>query len=399
MLYQLFKKIINTKVGRSNYILATVGLAIAIVLILGSLFVKFNFKKLHGNKTQYLVITKIVTGSMMVSPNLSTFTEADIEKIKQTPFFDSVQGVKSSLFRCKLKVPMASLPFSTEMFFESVPDAYLDKMPSEWKWQQGDNTIQAIAPRFFVDMFNYGFAVGQELPQLSDTTVTQIPFDFYISNKDETKTAKFNGSIGALSSRFFSLLVPESFMDWANKNFGYVANKAPTSVIVKAKNPADESMHKWLKANGLKSDFGMSRYSHYSFIINIIDKFATILGIVLFGFVIIIFVLYLQLTIVNAKKELALLSSLGTSKTQLRKFLLYKTMPIHFILFIVIVSILAIIQYLMHINKQLQYKEINLPAMLPWQIGVVAILLLAIILAINIYTINKKVNFTAKEND
>ncbi len=390
MLYKILKKVINTKVGRGNYWLATGGLTLAVLLILSAVFVKYNFQKLQGNKSQYLVITKIVTGKMMVNQSLSTFSKAQVNQLASSEHFDSVQPVQSSLFKCKLRVPMESLPLSTDMFFESVPDHYIDNLPKDWKWSIGENTIQAVAPRFFVDMYNYGFAVGQQMPQLSDSTITQIPFDFYISNQDESKKMKFSGRIGSLSNRFYSLLVPESFLNWANQNFGYVSNKQPTSVIVKAKEPASEKMHAFLKKNGFKSDYGMSRYSHYAFAINAIDKVATVLGILLFLFVLIIFVLYLQLTISNAKEELTLLTSLGTSPKQLRQYLLRKTLPAHFAIFAIILIAFAITQYLLSINKSLIYQEFRLPAFMPWQVIFTAIILFGMITFINYRTIVNK---------
>ncbi len=393
MLHKLLHKIINTRIGKSNYYLATAGLVLALFLILIAVFVKQNFAQLKGNKTQYLVITKRINEAMMADINKSSFTINEIENIKKSNYFDSVQGVKTSLFKVNLTVPMNTLPLSTDMFFESVPDAYLDVKPKDWDWQPGDISIKAIAPRFFVDMYNYGFAVGQQLPQLSDTTIHKIPFDFNITNKDETAKVKFDGGIGALSNRFFGILVPESFMDWANKNYGFMPFKNPTSVVVKAKDPVNEKLHQFLKENGWKSDYGLSKYSNYAFYIKVTEKASTILGLLFLGFALLVLIMHIQLTITNAKEEIYLLKTLGTSPRQLQKFLMKKIMPIYFIIIGIILLLLAVVQYLFATNETLQYKEIVLPKILPMQVFAVAGLLLLALWAINFWCVKKYIKF------
>jgi hypothetical protein len=392
MLHQLLHKIINTRIGKQNFYLATGGLALALFLILVSFFVKHNFNSLKGNKTQYIVITKRINEAMMADVNMSTFSKEEVTVLKNAPFFDSIQGVKTSLFKVKLSVPMATLPLSTDMFFESVPDAYLDVKPKNWDWQPGDISIKMIAPRFFVDMYNYGFAVGQQLPQLSDTTINKIPFDFVISNKEESSQVKFDGNIGGLSNRFFGILVPESFMDWANKYYGFLPFKNPTSIVAKAKNPSDEKLHQFLQVNGYKSDYGTSKYSQYGFVIKIVEQVSLILGLLFLLFALLVLMMHIKLTIANAKEEIYLLKILGTSPKQLQSFLMKKVMPVYIIIISSILILLSLFQYHLATSIKLQQQEIVLPKILPIPIFFVAFFLLLILWGINFWSVKKHIN-------
>lgn len=386
----LLKKIINTSLGKINFWLATVGLGLALLLILAAVQLKYNFESLKGSKTQYLLISKEITNAMMGDISKSSFSDSEIKKLQECNFFDSVQGIKTSLFKVKLDIPLNTIPLNTDMFFESVPDAYLDVMPKGWAWQPGDGDLQGIAPRFLLDMYNYGFAVGQQLPQLSQETIGTIPLNFTISNGDGSKKTVFKGNIGALSNRYMSILVPESFMNWANNNYGYITKKPATRVVVKAKDPTSKAMNSFLSNQGLKTDYGDSRYSKYGFILSLIEKASKVNGVLFFCFAMLVFVLFIQLTIVNAKTELQLLATLGTSPRQLQQFLLKKITPIYIYTIGIILLVLSVAQYLLATNNNLQLSDIYLPYLLPLPVLLTALLLLFILCAVNYYTIKKQ---------
>jgi hypothetical protein len=390
----LLKKIISTSVGKTNFWLAISGLALSLLLILAAVQLKENFKQLKGNKTQYLVINKKISNEMMGNISKSTFSNEEIEALRKTNFFDSIQGIKTSLFKVKLSVPINTIPLSTDMYFESVPDAYLDVMPKEWKWEPGDGSLQGIAPRFLVDMYNYGFAVGQQLPQLSDTTIGTIPLNFNISNEDGSKTILFKGNIGALSNRFMSILVPESFMDWANANFGFIQSKQATGIVAKAKDPASAVMNDYLKNNGLKTDYGQGRYAHYGVIIKVIETMSKVNGFIFFGFALLVFMMFIQLTIINAKQEINLLTTLGTSPNQLQQFLMKKLLPIYGVTIGIILLVLSIAQIVLAGNTTLIRNEIVLPYILPLQVFITAAIIFGILWAVNYYTVRKFIRKT-----
>ncbi len=383
----LLKKIVGSSMGRGTFWIALLGLSLALLLILAAVQLRGNFAQLQGNKTKYVVINKTITNEMMGNVSKSTFTPKEITELQQCTYFDSLQPIKTSLCKVKLEIPIKSIPLNTDMYFQSVPDAYLDVQPKDWKWSPGDGAVKGIAPRFLVDMYNYGFAVGQQLPQLSEATIGSIPLDFTISNATDANTIKFKGNIGALSNRFFSILVPDNFMDYINKNYGFMEFKPPTGLVAKAKDPTSTAMLKYLNTKGLKTDYGMGRYSQYGFIISVIETMSKVNGFLFFGFALLVFMLFVQLTIVNAKTELQLLTTLGTSPTQLRKYLLGRIMPVFAITIGVILLILSVVQLLLSTSTQLKDAEIVLTPYIPFTVLIAALIMYGVLWAVNYYTI------------
>ena len=72
------------------------------------------------------------------------------------------------------------IPFYTDLFFESVPDEFIDVKSNDWKWNGNSQFIPMIVPNIFLDMYNFGFAASQNLPQLSQQLVMNLPLNITI---------------------------------------------------------------------------------------------------------------------------------------------------------------------------------------------------------------------------
>jgi hypothetical protein len=362
MLNSIFNKIINTSIGKKNLWLAIGGIFLSVLLILASVQLRYNFKQLLKKDSRYLVITKKITNEMMGDVRKSTFSNAEVEDLKRQPYFDSMQPVKTSLFKVKLDIPLNSLPLNTDLFFEAVPNAYLDVVPPGWDWQPGQNRVVGIAPRFLLDMYNYGFAIGQQLPQLSEETIQTIPMNFHLSNADNTSTIDFKGNIGGLSSRFSSILVNEKFLDWANKFYGFKDVPPPARMVAVAKDASSRAMRNYFKSNGMEADFGTGRYAKWAGTIKFIQTLLTVIGVVLFTFALLVLLMFIQLTVTNAKNEIELMSMLGVSPGQLRSFLVRKMTPYFGAAIGTAVFIIVAVQFLfLYNNKRLIDDDIVLP--------------------------------------
>lgn len=397
MLNRLLKKIINTGIGRVNFVLAISGLFVSVLLILAAVQLRHNFRKLQRSGNQYLVITKRITNAMMGDLTKSSFSEAEIANLKAQSYFDSVQPMKASLFKVKLDIPLNSLPLNADLFFESVPDAYLDVKPENWDWNPGDQRISAIAPRFLLDLYNYGIAIGQRLSQLSEETVKIVPMNFHISNHDGTNSIDFKGNIGALSSRFGSILVPEKFLTWANQRFGFKEAAAPARMVVKAKNPTSREMNRYLKQKGWESDYGVGRFSKWGYIVRYVEMIITIIGAVLFGFALLVFIMFIQLTVAHAKTEIQLLHTLGTAPKQLTAFLMKRLMPVYLLVITMALAVIAVVQFLLSKSSGLKAQEINLAPVPGMPVILCAVALMAILWLFNYRTIKKQLGRTAGE--
>ena len=61
----------------------------------------------------------------------------------------------------------AGIHLSTEMFFEAVPDKFVDVSLDKWHFDENTHTIPIIIPRNYLNLYNFGFAQSRSLPKLS----------------------------------------------------------------------------------------------------------------------------------------------------------------------------------------------------------------------------------------
>lgn len=396
MLNRLLKKIISTSIGRMNFVLAISGLFVSVLLILAALQIRHNFRGLQRAGNQYLIISKRITNEMMGNISKSSFSAEEVAGLRATPYFDSLQPIKTSLFKVKMDIPMNSLPLNTDLFFEAVPDAYIDGIPEKWGWNEGEPYIPVIAPRFLLDLYNYGMAVGQRLPQLSEESIKVIPLNFHFSNMDDSKRIDFKGNVMGLSSRFATVLVPENFLDWANKQLGFKEVTQPARLVVKAKNPTDGAMNRYLKSHGWESDYGVGRFSKWAYIIHLVETIITVIGVVLFGFALLVFIMFIQLTVTHAKTEIQLLHTLGAAPKQLRNFLMGRLMPVYVLVIVMAFLTIAAVQVWLSGSKTLHEQDIMLQ---PWpglNVAACTLLLIGILWFLNYFTIKRQISRTAK---
>ena len=54
------------------------------------------------------------------------------------------------------------LHMSTAMFFESVPDEYVDVNLDKWEFDENERVVPIIIPRNYLNLYNFGFVTKPE---------------------------------------------------------------------------------------------------------------------------------------------------------------------------------------------------------------------------------------------
>jgi len=346
--FQLLKKIIQTGIGKSRLLMATAGLGIAMVLLLIAIQAHTNFNQLlYGRQNQnesadFLVVNKKITNAMMGQSDKSMFTAEELQTIKQQSFVEAAGYITSSQFKVTAAAP-GELQFYTDMFFESVPDSFIDVKNEEWKWQEGDGVIPIILPNDFLNLYNFGFALSQDLPQVSQETVKNLPVKITVSRG--LLSSQFTGHIVGFSDRISSFLVPAAFMDWANNRYGNGKAAAPSRIVIKTSDPANPALVKFLDDHGYTTNQDKIKYSKTKLIVQTIVSVIGFFGIVLLLFALLVFSMFIQLIIASCKKEIQLLVTLGTAPAQLRRYLLRQFVPLYVVTGIVAVLLVAVLQW------------------------------------------------------
>ena len=137
----------------------------------------------------------------------ATFSRSEIKDIREQPFADKVVGFISNQFSLSAFTESKRFPdFYTDLFFEAIPDEYLDVKNPEWHWVAGQKTIPVILPQDYLNLYNFGFAPSQGLPQISPKTISLVNFKIEISGRG--KSDQYKGRIIGFSNRINSILVP-----------------------------------------------------------------------------------------------------------------------------------------------------------------------------------------------
>ncbi|MFL9482947.1 hypothetical protein ACI6Q2_09225 [Chitinophagaceae bacterium LWZ2-11] len=390
MLQQLLKKLIKTSAGRGRFVMAMIGLAVALTLILSAVQLQANYNELLHGKTNkdsvadFLLVNKVVTNETVGSTALA---DTEIINLKHQPFIDDVGVLTAARFKISAESPSAGIPFSTDLFFESVPDAFLDINNPEWKWDENAQFVPVILPTMFLDMYNFGFSASQNLPQITPDIVKNLPVKITIRSAEGP--VFYYAKVVAFSDRISSVLVPQTFMNWANKRFGSSQDAKPSRVVIRTKDPGNPELVSYLQKHGLTADADKTRFSKYRQIVNVVVNVSWGAGGIMFLFAILIFTLFIQLTIASCKAEIVLLSTIGTSPKQLYRFLVKQFFPINIVVVGVTLIIIAGLQYFAH--QYLEQKNIYIQPAISVFTVLAALFVLLILWIVNSVTIKRYV--------
>jgi hypothetical protein len=327
------------------------GLAIGVMLLLCCVQLYTNINQLLREKNprkngfDFISVTKTVTNENMGKDN--RFTDADVADFKQQKFIEDAAPLISNQFRAKASAGDI-IPFSTDLFLESIQDNFIDTLPTNFTWQPGQQDVPIIFSADFLEMYNV-FAPAQGLPQLSESSIGAVNIVLECLAPDGT-AMKFRGHIVAVSDRLNTVLVPESFLKWGNKMFSTQPQQPAARVYVKTVDANSAALQNYLQqknyhVNKDKTKFGRIKSTLQAIVAGLagLAVLVVLLSILLFSF-------YLQLMISRSKDNLQLLLTLGYSPLWLSKTVTKKWIPVYAIIILIALAATQIFQYLFQQN-------------------------------------------------
>ena len=322
-------------------ILAVAGALFGLIVLLASLQAYLDFKNLLVNKSdlihpQYIIINKKVSLLNTIAFSNSAFSDEEIESLKKVEDVERVGEFTSNLFSAQAYIDKndeKNIPgFYTDLFFESVEDVFIDVKSDQWKWSPGDSVVPIIIPADYLNLYNFGFAPSQNLPQISKKTVEAVKFNVRIKGSDSTATIL--ASVAGFSDRINSFLVPKNFLDAANKTFAQKRSKGPSRLIIVSKDPTSPALMKYLDANGYETSAENLKNSKLSLVLRIIMNVLAAIGSMIILLSLLGFVQYSQLMISKSKYEIQTLIQLGYYHfTIFKKYFLFYVILFSFVLF------------------------------------------------------------------
>ena len=340
-------------------------------------------------KSDYLIVNKEIGAMSAFTGAQNTFTEEEIDEFKESGFVERIGAFTPSSFNVRAQFEVEGfMNFSTEMFFESAPDDFVDVKSDAWRYVEGSDEIPIILPKNYLDLYNFGYAQGKGLPKLSEGILGAMRLKILIGSNGENE--EFLGRIVGFSSRLNTILVPEGFMQWANgKYMNSNVEKDPTRLVVEVTNPADERVASFLQERGYETDADKLDASKTTFVLRVIVSIVMAIGIVisLLSFYILMLSIFLLVQKNSAKLENLLLLGYSPAKVSFP----YQAMTISLN---VLVLILAIVVMLIVRAVYLSYFEsffpnISVQGVFPAFLA--GLLLLVIVSVFHVIVIRKKV--------
>jgi len=264
--------------------------------------------------SQFLVVNKQVSVLNSFKLGKSTFSKNEVDELKSLPSIKRISEFTANQFEAvaSMSIPNgeSSSAFRTELFMESVGDDFLDVKPDDWNWELGNEMIPMILPTDFINLYNFNFAPGRGLPQLSKSTIQLAVFD--IDVRGAKGTAHFTGKIVGFSNRISSVLVPKSFMNYANSHYGNnQAEPESYRIIVEAKQQELPKIQQYFKDEGYETNEELLKNGKFGSLLQAILGILAALGIVVMFVSVSSFILYVQLAISRSKYEIETLLRQG----------------------------------------------------------------------------------------
>ena len=269
-------------------------------------------------KADYLIINKKISSMTTITGKSSAFTRPEVQDLESQEFVERLGMFTSSAYDVKASFRLdEKTSFSTEMFFESVPDEFVDVKSDDWHYEQGSHEVPIILPRNYLDLYNFGYAQSRNMPKLSEGILSAISLKIELSGggmRDE-----YEGRIVGFSSRLNTILVPQNFMDWANEYYAGAKTKSPTRLIVEVNNPTDERITTYLQDNLYETDQDKLDASKQTFLLRIIVAIVMAVGLVIsvLAFYILMLSVYLLVEKNSTKLENLLLIGYSPSRVSM----------------------------------------------------------------------------------
>lgn len=370
--------------------LAMLGTVIGLFLMLTAVQTYFDLQTIiQTDDSNFVSINKKV-GLLNMLGGASRFSEADLQSIEDQPFVKQFAPYSSSQFQVLAVVP--AIGFQSEFFFEAVPDAFLDEVPSRFKWQEGDRQLPIILSRDYLSLYNFGFAPTRGMPALTQSTIQQINFQIRIRN-NSGQTIYFSGRVVGFSDRINSILVPHSFLEFANAAYGR-AQSAPAKVILEVENPYSKAFKAFIDDNNYELSSGKLIGDKVGNILNIAIAIIAGIGVVIVFLSLMIFLLNFRLLVADASQDIQRLLQLGY-----RHQVISRVLEKRFIQLISMTTFVGIIAFALtrwFTTSWLRQQGFELPFVPHYITIIAAVLMILILFLLNIRAIRRRVVLLAE---
>ena len=378
---------------------------IGMVVILAGIQIYSDIKPmLSGDKSlignEYVVISKEIDSTGFYSNN--TIGKEEIEEVRNQEFIENVGEFSSAQYKIYGSASLMGQSFSTLMFFESIPDEFLDIENEEWKFEiptdtmieSGNVVIPIVIPRNYLNLYNFGFSkTSSALPQITESFMKDMLLNIDISGNGMSDT--YIGQVVGFTDRLNTILVPDKFIAWSNNYYAPEHQKEVSRLILEVENPSDPQFIEFLGEHGYVAESEPSDSGTALFFLQLCVAIIIGIGAIFSLLSIIILTLSIYLLLQKNINKLENLMLVGYSLSQV-------AMPYNLITIVMNISIMVISLVITALVQQLYMEliadyapsvaESNMSASI---IG--GVIITTINILFNIFIINRKVKQIARK--
>lgn len=339
-------------------------------------------------KTNYLIISKNIGTASTLSGRTNSFCKSDISDLKEQKFVSGVGEFISASYKVDASMGVQGVNIlNSELFLESVPDKFVDVPHSKWQFDENTKSVPIILPRSYITMYNFGFAQSHSLPKISEGLVGMIDFTLFIHGNG--KEGQFKGRVIGFSSRLNSILVPQSFMEWSNREFSADRDNAPTRLIVEVDNPTDSKVTSYMDSHGYDTADNNMDAEKITYFLKMLVTIVMIVGLVIsiLSFYILMLSIYLLVQKNSTKLENLLLIGYSPSRVAMPYQIL--TLSLNFLVFVIALVVLCLVRgYYLDVITTL-FPEVDEGSML--YATLLGFCLFVVVSLLNIIVVRRKV--------
>lgn len=322
---KLLVKILWGKQSYFQLVLTLLALVIGVLVMALTFNLYLNFKGVLSDNdafsNNYLVINKSVGYLNTFGITSTSFKQEEVEAIKDGKVVKNAVPFVANQFDVAIRKG-APFNFYSELFVEAVPRDFVDNVPNDFRWKEGDDEVPVILSNELYNLLSFGYSPTKSgFPQVPKSALMSTDFDLELRGAHGEK--KMKTRIVGFSDRVNSVLVPLDFIQWANREVGRGAQTEFSRVLLEVEDASDPKLEEYLESKGyvankdkLLAGSGKTK----------IKLFLSVLGLI-GGLIVILtlntLVMNIQLLISKAKAELKLLFSLGYKMGTLFSYMFY----------------------------------------------------------------------------
>lgn len=319
-------KLLTSKSARWQAWLAGIGAAVGLIVLMVGIALWVDISRMMQQTDllpeDYVVISKKVGLLNTLSGGPATFSDEDVQQFSQLSVVKSVGKFSSSRFRASMELAPELSGFGgqvlkTDMFFESVPDGFIDVGQEDWKWTKESAEVPVVIPADIIRQYNHGFAATQGLPVIPEGLLKSIRFKLKLKGNGTEEI--FNGKIAGFSDRISTILVPKTFMDYGNSRFAGWPAKAPSRLILKCSNTASPELLRMIDDGGYEVNKEKMKAGKAMLLQHLVLSIVAVTGLLIVLLSLLGFVQYNQLLAYRSAYEIKTLHWLGYSLALINK--------------------------------------------------------------------------------